>query len=396
MLSQTPDETETVSNFSYWAAELTLLCHRIGSRFARAEPRRQAAVYLKGLFAPIGRKNSWQLAEIAGEKTPDGIQRLLNTAVWDVDGVRDDLCDYVVAYMGDANGTLVIDETGFLKKGNKSVGVKRQYSGTAGKVENCQIGVFLSYASRHGRTLLDRELYRPQAWADDEDRRREAHVPEAIRFQTKPQLAKTMLKRAFAARVPAQWIAGDTVYGGDRQLRAWLGSEKRAFVLAVAVNEMLWFDRGQGAQQCRADAIADAIQPDEWQRLSAGDGAKGPRLYDWARQPLDCEGKDPDWAHWLLARRSITDGERAFYVVFAPTQTVLQTLVSVAGQRWTIEECIEIAKDELGLDEYEVRTWQGWYRHITLVMLAQACLNVVCLQATAAEKKRGRPLAEHA
>jgi len=394
MLSQTPDET--VSDFNYWADELGILSNRIGSRFARAEPRRQAEAYLKGLFSPVPRKNSWQLAEVVGDKTPDGIQRLLNTAVWDVDGIRDDLRDYVVEYMGDPDGALIIDESGFLKKGSKSVGVKRQYSGTAGKVDNCQIGVFLSYASRHGRTLLDRELYLPQEWADDGQRRREAHVPEITRFQTKPQLAKTMLKRVFEADVPAQWVAGDTVYGGDRQLRAWLESEKRAYVLAVPVNEMLQFDQGQGAKQWRADAIANTIQPDEWQQLSAGEGAKGPRIYDWAWKPLAGEGQDKAWKHWLLVRRSITDGERAFYSVFAPAQTSLSKAVSVAGQRWTIEECLEIAKDELGLDEYEVRTWHGWYRHITLVMLAQACLNVVCLQATAEEKKRIRPLDRHA
>ena len=196
------------------------------------------------------------------------------------------------------------------------------------------------------------------------------------------------MRWAFEAKVPAQWVAGDTVYGGDRQLRAWLESEKRAFVLAVPVNEMLWFDRGHGTEQYRTDAIADSIQPDEWQRLSAGEGAKGPRLYDWARKPLIREETVSDWEHWLLVRRSISDGERAFYMAFAPAQTSLPTLVSVAGQRWTIEECFEIAKDELGLDEYEVRTWHGWYRHITLVMLAQACLNVVCLQATTEEKKR--------
>jgi SRSO17 transposase len=390
MLSQTPDEA--VADFSYWADELNILSHRIAPRFARAEPRRQAEGYLKGLFSPIRRKNGWQLAEIVGDKTPDGIQRLLNTAVWDVAGVRDDLRDYVVEYMGDPEGVIIIDETGFLKKGVKSVGVKRQYSGTAGKVENCQIGVFLSYSSQHGRTLLDRELYLPQEWAEDEEHRREAHVPDTVSFQTKPQLAKTMLKRAFEAGVPAQWVAGDTVYGSDRQLRAWLEAEKQAFVLAAPVNEMLWFD--QGAGQFRADAIADTIEAREWQRLSAGEGAKGPRLYDWARKRLTSEKQDPDWEHWLLVRRSITDGERAFYVVFAPAQTSLQTLVSVAGQRWTIEECIEIAKHELGLDEYEVRTWHGWYRHITLVMLAQACLNVVCLKANAEEKKRIRPVAE--
>ncbi len=378
---------ETVSDFSYWSEELSLLSNRIGFRFARSEPRRQAEAYLKGLFSPIPRKNAWQLAEIAGEQTPDSTQRLLNTSVWDAGGVCEDLEDYVVEHMGDAESIIVVDETGFIKKGIKSVGVKRQYSGTVGKIDNCQIGVFLSYSSPQGHTLLDRELYLPKEWADDEERRQEAHVPASIIFQTKPQLAKTMLKRAFERGVPAKWIAGDTVYGGDRQLRSWLESEKRAFVLAVPVNEMLEFNQGQASKQLRVDKIADMIKPEEWQELSAGDGSKGPRLYDWARIPLACEKKEADWEYWLLVRRSITDGERAFYAVFAPAQTSLETLVSVAGQRWTIEECFEIAKDELGLDEYEVRSWHGWYRHITLVMLAQACLNVVCLQANAQDKK---------
>ena len=396
MFFQTPNANEIEANFSYWSDELVILHHRIASRFSRAEPRRQAEIYLKGLFSPIRRKNSWQLAEIAGEKTPDGIQRLLNTALWDVDGVRDDLREYVVEKMGDPNGVLVIDETGFPKKGKKSVGVKRQYSGTLGKVDNCQIGVFLSYASQHGRTLLDRELYLPKEWVDDKERCQEVHVPENICFQTKPQIAKVMLKRAFSAKVPGQWVTGDTIYGGDRQLRAWLESEKKAFVLAVPINERLYFDQGQGTEELRADVIVDTIKSDEWHRLSAGEGAKGPRLYDWARKSLAREEKDSNWGHWLLVRRSITDGERAFYVVFAPIQTSLQTLVSVAGQRWTIEECFEIAKDELGLDEYEVRTWHGWYRHITLVILAQACLNAVCLQANTEEKKRMPTTAGHA
>jgi len=276
---------------------------------------------------------------------------------------------------------LVIDETGFLKKGDKSVGVQRQYSGTAGRIENCQIGVFLAYATLQGRTFLDRELYLPQAWAGDAARRAEAGVPAAVAFATKPQLAQRMLQRAREAGVLAGWVTGDAVYGNDRRLRCWLEEQKQPFVLEIACKEALWSWQERGPQQGRADRLAAPIPAANWERLSAGWGAKGPRLYDWARVPLFRPGW-PGWEHWLLVRRSIAKpDELAYYVVFAPEDTALAELVRVAGSRWAIEECLESAKGEVGLDQYEVRKWDGWYRFITLALLAHAYLTVLRAKA---------------
>jgi SRSO17 transposase len=364
-----------------WAKELNIVGTRIGARFERAEPRQRALAYVQGLMSDIPRKNGWQLAEYAGEKTPDGMQRLLSTAVWDVDGVRDDLRDYVVEEIGTPEGVLVIDETGFLKKGNQSVGVKRQYSGTAGRIENCQIGVFLSYASEKGHALIDREVYLPEEWAGDAARRTIAKVPAPVEFATKPELARQMLDRAFAAGVPCAWVTGDSIYGGDRRLRLWLEQDKHWFVLGIAKNEALWCEH----EQKRADEWAATVPDDAWQRLSCGEGAKGPREYDWALLSLPRWRQEPTVCHALLVRRSLTDGELAYYVVFAPAGTPLSILVRVAGQRWTIEECFELGKDEVGLDEYEVRHWPGWYRHITLSMWALAFLTVTRHQAAQTE-----------
>lgn len=377
-------ELETVEG---WAQDLEQLGERIGNRFARAEPRTRVMAYLKGLMSDIPRKNGWQLAEFAGEATPDGMQRLLSTADWDVDGVRDDLRGYVVEAIGTPAGVLVVDESGFLKKGTHSVGVKRQYSGTAGRIENCQIGVFLGYVGESGYALLDRELYLPQDWSADAARRATAKVPEEIEFATKAELARRMLARAFAADVPCAWVTGDSIYGGDRRLRLWLEERSHWFVLGTAKNEALW----GGFQQQRADVWASTIPDDAWCRLSCGDGAKGPRLYDWALLYLPRWGQSSDIMHGLLVRRSLDDGELTYYVIFAPAGTPLQTLVTVAGQRWTIEECFELGKSEVGLDEYEVRHWPGWYRHITLSMLALAFLTVTRSRAVQAEneKKRG-------
>ena len=270
-----------------WAEGLEQLHTRIAPRFARSEQRNRVLAYLKGLLSPTKRKNGWQLAEQAGEKNPDGIQRLLNNALWHADLVRDDLREYVVEHLGEETAVLVVDETGFLKKGNKSVGVKRQYSGTAGRIENCQIGVFVAYASSKGHTLLDRELYLPKEWAEDEERREEAGVPQEVEFATKPQLARKMLERALEAEVPCKWVTADEVYGGDRRLRIWLEQQEQAFVLAVTSNEPLWCNIGRGLRQERVKDMLASIADDEWYRLSAGDGAKGPRLYDWATVPLE-------------------------------------------------------------------------------------------------------------
>jgi SRSO17 transposase len=359
-----------VSEAEGWAKGLDEVMARLAPRFGRVEPRRRALVYLRGLLAPVGRKNGWQLAEAAGDRTPDGMQDFLSRMRWDADAVRDDLRAYVVEHLGDPDAVLVLDETGFVKKGEKSVGVQRQYSGTAGRVENCQIGVFLGYASRHGHALIDRALYLPEGWAGDAARRAGAGVPAGITFATKPKLGRAMLERALDAGVPCAWVAGDSVYGADRALRRRIEARGGlGYVLAVT--------SGQRLGGRRVDDWAAGVPVGDWQRLSAGEGAKGPRLYDWAFLPYR-GGAPPGWGKGLLVRRKL-DGpdELTFYLTLAPEGTDLATLVRVAGTRWTIESCFEAAKGEVGLDEYEVRSWTGWHRHVTLAMLAHAYLAVV-------------------
>jgi SRSO17 transposase len=363
-----------------WAAEFERLCERIGPRFARPEVRRRAAGFLRGLLGGVDRKNGWQLAEHARETTPDGMQRLLTTTRWDPEALRDDLRAYVVEHLGDPGGVLVVDETGFLKKGSKSAGVQRQYSGTAGRIENCQVGVFLAYASHRGRALVDRELYLPREWVADVDRRAEAHVPERVGFATKPQLAQAMLERAVDAQVPAGWVTADEVYGGDARLRAWLEDQDLAYVLAVKATQPLWADHEQGPAELPARQLVAGLPAGAWRRLSAGDGAKGPRVYDWARVGLTRPGW-PGRGFWLLVRRRLADGELAFYACFGPARTSLAELVRVAGVRWAVEECFQAAKDQVGLDHYQVRRWDAWYRHVTLVLVAQAFLAAVRAQA---------------
>jgi SRSO17 transposase len=359
-----------------WATEFDRLCDRIGPRFARPEVRRRAAGFLRGLLGGVDRKNGWQLAEHASETTPDGMQRLLTSARWDPDALRDDVCGYVVEQLGDPGGVLVVDETGFLKKGTKSAGVQRQYSGTAGRIENCQVGVFLAYASRRGRALVDRELYLPKEWAADVDRRAEAHVSEQVGFRTKPQLAQAMLERAVEAGVPAGWVTADEVYGGDARLRAFLEQRDLAYVLAVKATQPLWAASPQGPAEVPARQLVAALPARAWHRLSAGDGAKGPRVYDWARVALVRPGW-PGRGFWLLVRRRLSDGELAFYACFGPARTTLAELVRVAGSRWAVEECFQAAKDQVGLDHYQVRRFDAWYRHVTLVLVAQGFLAAV-------------------
>jgi SRSO17 transposase len=335
------------------------------------------------LFGDVGRKNGWQLAEHAGETTPDGMQRLLTTARWDADALRDDVRGYVVEHLGDPGGVLVVDETGFLKKGGKSAGVQRQYSGTAGRVENCQVGVFLAYASLRGRALVDRELYLPKEWAADAARRAEAHVPERVAFHTKPQLAQAMLERALDAEVPAGWVAADEVYGGDARLRAWLEAHGLGYVLAVKATQPLWAHGEHGPAEVPARELVARLPASAWRRRSAGDGAKGPRVYDWARVALTRPGW-PGRGFWLLARRRLSDGELAFYACSGPARTTLAELVRVAGIRWAVEEGFQAAKDQVGLDHYQARRYDAWYRHASLAMLALAFLAAVRAQAAPA------------
>jgi SRSO17 transposase len=382
------DEAADIQEVQAWAAGLEVLHARIAGRFGRAEPRRRALAYLRGLLGNVGRKNGWQLAEHAGERTPDGMQRLLATADWDPELVRDDLRAYVVEQLGDPGAVLVVDETGFLKKGTTSVGVQRQYSGTAGKVDNCQLGVFLAYASPKGRAMIDRELYLPEGWTDDPERCRAARVPEQIGFRTKPELARVMLERALDARVPAAWVTADEVYGGNPTLRGWLEGRGVWHVLAVKCTELLEISSPGGAVRTSAEQLAAAVPVEQWVACSAGHGAKGRRLYDWTRVALAAPATD-GMARWLLVRRSRSDGELAFYACYGPAATPLVGLVRVAGTRWAVEEGFQQAKGEVGLDHYEVRKWPGWYRHITLALLAHAFLAATRAQATSPEGTRG-------
>jgi SRSO17 transposase len=377
--------TTEIEEVRAWAAGLEALHARIAPRFARAEPRRRVLAYLRGLLGAVTRKNGWQLAEHAGEATPDGMQRLLSTADWDPDLVRDDLRGYVAEHLGDPAAVLVVDETGFLKKGTTSVGVQRQYSGTAGKVDNCQLGVFLAYASSKGRAFIDRELYLPRVWIEDPARCRAARVPEQVGFRTKPQLARVMLERALDAGVPAAWVTADEVYGGDPALRRFLEDRGLSYVLAVKGSEPLGTATPGSAT---AAQVAASVPPEQWVTCSAGHGAKGRRLYDWTRAELATPAA-AGCTRWLLVRRSRRDGELAFYACYGPAETSLLGLVRVAGTRWAVEEGFQQAKTEVGLDHYEVRRWPGWYRHITLALLAHAFLVVTRTKATTGDRAKG-------
>jgi SRSO17 transposase len=371
-----------------WAEELNSVGERIGRHFARSEPRHRAVGYLRGLLSAAERKNGWQLAEYLGDPTPDGVQHLLARADWDADAVRDDLIGYVAEHLGHPGGVMVVDETGFLKKGTKSAGVARQYTGTAGRTENCQVGVFLGYATDKGRALLDRELYLPKEWASDAERRKAAGVPPGVRFATKLVLARQMVERAVAAGVPAAWVTADSVYGSDYRFRSGLEGLGLGYVVGVRSDHAVWV----GPRQARVKALLAEVPKGAWRRLSCGAGAKGPRLYDWACRPTNCP--DPDsYGRWLLIRRSVSDPtEVAFFACGGPPGTTLRELVRVAGARWSIEDCFELAKGDCGLDEYEVRGWVGWYRHVTLSLFALAVVAVI--RARAAEpsgrRKRGR------
>ncbi len=344
--------------------------------------RTRARHFLEGLLAPVERKNGWQLAEELGEHGPRGVQRLLGEADWDEDAVRDDLRVYVTEHLAEENGMLVVDETGFIKKGKKSAGVARQYSGTAGRRENSQVGVFVLYASSHGAAFVDRELYLPEEWMIDRVRCREAGIADEVGFATKGKLAQCMLARAFAAGVPARWVVGDTAYGYD-EMRSWLEEQGRNYVLAVPETHAVWI----AGQSQPVGLVAALLPPDAWTVLSAGEGSQGPRLYEWAwlSLSLDPAAEARSRGSWLLIRRSLSDpGKRAYYRVSGPASTTLLEAVQVAGRRWSIEEGLEEAKGEVGLDQYEVRGFRAWYRHITLALLAHAVLVVTRAQ----EKKR--------
>jgi SRSO17 transposase len=368
-----------------WRAGFDDMFSLVAGRFAQADSRRRARMYLLGLLSGAERKNSWTLAEQAGDLTPNGMQRLLGYYRWDADDVRDDLRGYVLDSLGDPGGVVVADETGFLKKGTKSAGVQRQYSGTAGRIENCQLGVFLTYVSSGGRALIDRELYLPDAsWCADRERCREAGIADDVEFATKPVLAAKMLGRLLDSGAAVGWFTADEAYGDNPGLRTWLEDHDLNYVMAVSCDSRFTTATGQ----VRADELARTAPRKGWQRLSAGEGSKGHRLYDWL--VLD-PGADE---HVLLVRRSISKPTAlAYYICHTREPVVVAELVRVAGSRWGVEETFQFAKNETGLDHYQVRTYTAWYRHITLSMLAAAFLAATA-RAEREQPQKGAKLDE--
>jgi len=357
-----------------WKEDFDELMERIGGRFARTEARGWVRRYVRGLMSNVPRKNSWQMAEELEAATPYGLQQFLYRAKWSADEVLADLQGYVVEHLGEEDGVLVLDETGFVKKGSHSVGVQVQYCGTARGKANCQVGVFLSYVSSGGLTFVDRALYLPESWTQDRERCRAVGVPDGVEFATKPALGIAMLKRALQAEVPAKWVTGDSVYGSNYPLRHYLEGVPLGYVLTVSPKDTV-LDQQNFPQ--RVSEYLKELPEAGWSRLSAGAGAKGERWYDWLWLPLG-NPEQPGWERWLLIRRRINRPDKLTpYVCFAPQGTTLPEAVSVAGKRWTVEQCFEIAKQEVGLDEYEVRSYQGWYRHITLACLTHAFLTVL-------------------
>jgi SRSO17 transposase len=401
----------TAEELDEWGADFLRFCARFADVFGRKEPRSQAIKYLRGLLSPVRRKNSWQVAEAIGDRIPDATQRLLYRSKWSADAARDRLRQFVAEVFGEEDAIGVVDESGFIKKGEHSVGVKRQYSGTAGKVENCQIGTFLSYVTTKGHAFLDRRLYLPEEeWCHDLERRKRAKVPDNVIFQTKPEQAMEMLEDAWQAGVPMRWVAGDEVYGDSTALRNLVARRERWYVLAVKTSTPIWTERPQVVEPkpqergrprtkarlaegspsaTTAKEVVDSWPESRWQTLTVAEGEKGLIMYDWACQRVveKCDGL-PGRDAWLLARRSLSDPtDIAYYLSNAPADTPLLKLAQVASTRYTVEQCIEEAKGETGLDEYEVRHWHSWHRHITLSMMAHAWLASVRYNAT--EKKGG-------
>jgi SRSO17 transposase len=372
-----------------WASSLRKVKARIRPLFTQERVAASAGQFLDGLLGPERRKTGWMRAEAAGDAGPWRQQAILGRGRWEADALRDIVRDYVLETLADPDAVLVIDETGFLKQGKASCGVGRQYTGSAGKITNCQIGVFAAYASRHGHAFIDRALYLPKAWTDDPARLAAARVPQEIGFATKPRLAGRMIERAITAGVPFAWVAGDSVYGVG-EIEMALRRAGKGYVLGANATQPFNSWTGKPAVAGTAEQIAQALDPTAWRRLSAGEGTKGPRLYDWAY--LELADLDADeyrdgaigvWTRGLLIRRNLADGECAYFTTWCPAGTTIEVLVAVEGQRWAIEDAFETAKNELGLDHNETRSWHGWHRHVSLVMLAFAMLAVIRHRANA-------------
>jgi SRSO17 transposase len=381
--------TSIETTLELWASSLRDVEGRIRSLFTQARVAASASLFLEGLLRGERRKTGWMRAESAGDPGPWRQQAILGRDRWDADALRDIVRDYVVENLAADDAILVIDETGFLKQGKASCGVGRQYTGSAGKVTNCQIGVFAAYVSLHGHAFIDRALYLPKAWTDDPARMASAHVPDGTAFATKPGLALTMIERIIAADVPFAWVAADSDYGvGDIEMA--LRRAGKGYVLGVSANHHFGSWQGKPRVAGTAEQIARDIDPSLWRRLSAEHGMKGARLYDWVYCELaDLDASEYDnertglWTRGLLIRRNIADGDLAFFSTWCPAGTNIEMLVKVEGHRWAIEDSFETAKDELGLDHNETRSWHGWHRHVSLVMLAFAMMAAIRHRANA-------------
>jgi SRSO17 transposase len=373
---------EAVRSAERAAAVVSEVHARLAGCFSRVEPRRSALDYMRGLISGIERRNGWTLSEQAGRATPYALQDLLDRGTWDAEAVRDQVRAFAVERLGDPQAVLVGDETGFLKKGVRSAGTQRQYSGTAGRRENCQIGTFLAYATVRGRTLIDRELYLPQeSWIADRARCRSAGIPDEVPFRTKPQQLRLMLERAIAAGVPFAWMTADEAYGQNGELREWCHDQDVHYVMATRCNDRV--ETPEGHEEVRE--LVRRVSALGWHRISAGAGAHGQREYDWCRIEIPCPIEDR--SRWVLARRALDDGEIAYYLCFGPKNTALKTLVGVAGTRWAVEESFQTSKNECGLDQYQVRKYHAWYRHITLAIAVHIALTVA--RADEREREKG-------
>jgi SRSO17 transposase len=392
------------NTLALWASSLRDAKQRIRPLFTQERVAASAWQFLDGLLGNEARKTGWMRAEAAGDPGPWRQQAILGRGRWDADALRDIVREYALEALGDADAVLVIDETGFLKQGKASCGVARQYTGSAGKITNCQIGVFASYVSRHGHAFIDRALYLPKEWTDESARLKAAHVPNNVGFATKPQIARRMITRAIAAKVPFSFVAADSVYGTG-EIETLLRKAGKGYVVGVASNHVF---RSWGKQQPvagTASAIAQGLPKKAWHRLSSGEGTKGPRWHDWAYlelADLDAGEYNDDlageWTRGLLIRRNIADGSLAFFSTWCPNGTSMQKLVSVEGHRWAIEDSFETAKNELGLDHNETRSWRGWHRHVSLVMLVFAMMAVIRYRANTGpllKKTSQRPRPKH-
>jgi SRSO17 transposase len=365
----------TISQFERKQGQLRAALEAAAARLAPHFPNPAAAViaaaYLQSLLSQVERKNSWQLAEAVGRANPYAFQHLLGRAQWDAEAVRDAHRQEVLAGLGQEDAVLAIDESGVVKQGTKSAGVARQYCGASGKIDNCQVGVFLSWQTAKGHALIDRALYLPREWTDDPARCRAAGIPEDVTFATKPELARRMVERTLEAGARPAWVVADAVYGADSKLRFFLEERQQPYVVAVSSQQSVWV----AFSQQRVKTLAAQLPAEAWQRLKVGAGTKGPRLFEWAAMPLHHPYDPRRWQRWVLFRRSCNDPEDlAFYLAFGPAGTSLEVLARVAGRRWAIEEAFGQGKGEVGLDEYEVRSWVGWHRHMTLAMAALGLL----------------------